>query len=90
MSLQVKFSLKALEHGFKFSLTFSTCILSFITALKMETVCFSEMASTYKCTWHLNPEEHHHPNCHENLKYHMFYSVFLESIKVIDTTRSQL
>jgi hypothetical protein len=40
-------------------------------ALKMETVCFSEMfASTYKSAQCQNPEEehHHHPHCHENLK----------------------
>jgi hypothetical protein len=30
------------------------------SALKMETVCFSEtLASTYESIWHHNPEEHH-------------------------------
>jgi hypothetical protein len=30
------------------------------SALKMETVCFSEtLVSTYKSTWHYNPEDKH-------------------------------
>jgi hypothetical protein len=43
-----------------------------VEALKMETVCFSEMlASTDELTRRKNPEEeHHHPYRRENLKSH--------------------
>jgi hypothetical protein len=44
----------------------------FTSALKMETVCFSEaLVSICDYTWHQTPEEQHcHPHCHENLKLH--------------------
>lgn len=43
----------------------------FHSALKMETVCFSEiLASTNQCTWHQIPNHHHHCHCHETLKSH--------------------
>jgi hypothetical protein len=40
------------------------------SAMKMETVCFSEtLTSTYGSTWHHNPGEQHRNLCrHENLK----------------------
>jgi hypothetical protein len=42
------------------------------SALKMETVCFSEtLATTDESTRRQNPEEHHHPHRRENLKSHM-------------------
>jgi hypothetical protein len=42
------------------------------SALKMETVCFSEtLPCTYESTRHQNPEEEpHHPHSRENLKSH--------------------
>jgi hypothetical protein len=40
------------------------------SALKMETVCFSEtLASTDESIRRQNPEEHHHPHRRENFKY---------------------
>jgi hypothetical protein len=48
------------------------------SALKMETVCFSEtLAPTNQSTWHQNPEEHHHHHPHhlENLKSHKIFYI---------------
>jgi hypothetical protein len=43
----------------------------------METVRFSEkLPSTYKSTWHQDPEErHHHPRRRENLKSQIFNEI---------------
>jgi hypothetical protein len=42
-----------------------------MSALKTETVCFSETsASADKSTWCQNPDEHHHLHCRENLESH--------------------
>jgi hypothetical protein len=51
---------------------------STISALKMDTVCFSEtLASTEESTRRRNPEEqNHHPHRRENLKSHLVPDVF--------------
>jgi hypothetical protein len=49
------------------------------SALKMETVCFSEtLASTDESTRLQNPEDHHHHHLHrrENLKSHVFTNIY--------------
>jgi hypothetical protein len=50
-------------------------MLSASSALKMETVCFSEtVVSSYESTLCENPEEErHHPPSHENFKSHKLF-----------------
>jgi hypothetical protein len=46
--------------------------INFTSALKMETVCFSEtLTSADEATRRQNPEEHHDPHRRENLKSHI-------------------
>jgi hypothetical protein len=56
------------------------------SALKMETVCFSEtLASTNESTRRQDPEDHHHhPHRRENLKSHNYLLVWHLVWKFLD------
>jgi hypothetical protein len=51
------------------------------TALKMETVCFSEiLVSAYESTQRFNPEQHRHPYRCENLKSQIHFKALLQNL----------